>query len=245
MINQGIICSDISKKLNISKSHVSYYVRKAKEKNLIKEVFRDTFKSIEISQAGKNFLDQYDKNRVSVPICRAENIRFKAVIVQMPAIPVDWKKIEMHNWTQYTSQIDSVKVRLNTGNNPTLELLPSPVEGNDPFDLFVTNIYECLNVLIDLHYKIGLKVGRLQLGSRGEWLIYDPVARAFCKHNGQVDYQGIAKVNASKPLNIGELEFYDPRVLKDYLLMPNRLKNIEHNIGRILQLLEQRSTVAN
>jgi hypothetical protein len=244
MINQGIICSDIAKNLNVSKSHVFYYVTKAKEKNLVKEIFRDTFKSIQLTQAGKNFLDQYDKNRVTVPICRAENIRFKAVIEQMPIIPVDWKKIEMHNWTQYTSQIDNVKVRLNTGHIPTLELLPSPVEGADPFELLVTNVYECYNVLTNLYSKIGLKTGRLELGSRGEWLIYDPIARAFCKHNGQVDYQGIAKVNASRPLNIGELEYYDPRALKDYLLMPYRIKNMEDNVQKLLELLEQISILS-
>jgi hypothetical protein len=157
----------------------------------------------------------------------------------MPTVPIDWKKIEMYNWVQYTSQIDSIKVRLNTGNTPTLELLPSPIDGDDPYELFITNVYECLNVLMDLYDKIGLRVGKLQLGSRGEWLVYDPIARAFCKHNGQVNYEGIAKVNASKPLNIGEFEFHDPRALKDYLQMPYRLKNIEVQVARVLELLEQ------
>jgi len=31
------------------------------------------------------------------PICRAENIRFKAEIVKMPSSVVDWRKIEMNN----------------------------------------------------------------------------------------------------------------------------------------------------
>jgi predicted transcriptional regulator len=242
MISQGIICSDIAKKLNISKSLVSYYIKRAKEKNLVKEILRDTFKSIQITQAGKNFLDQYDKNQLSVPICRAENIRFKAVITQMPTVPVDWKRIEMHNWTQYSSQIDGIKVRLNIGATPILELLPSPIEGDNPYDLFTINVYECYNVLLDLYYKIGLKVGNFQLGSRCEWVVYDPIAKAFCKHNGQVTYEGIAKVNASKPLKIGEFEFHDPRALKDYLLMPYRLKNIEDRVGRILELLEQKNS---
>lgn len=240
MIDQGIICSDIAKKLNISKPHVSYYIRKAEKKNLVKEIFRDTFKSIQITQAGKNFLDQYDKNQISVPILRAENIQFRAVITQMPTVLVDWKKIEMHDWTQYSSQIDDVKVRINTGATPILELLPSPVEGDDPYGLFVIYVCECLNVLFDLRDKIGLKVGKLELGSRGEWLVHDPIAKAFCKQNGQVTYEGIAKVNASKPRNIGEFEFHDPRVLKDYLLMPYRLKNIEEQVRKILEQLEQK-----
>lgn len=243
MINQGIICSDIAKKLNISKSHVSYYFSKAKKKNLVKEILRDTFKSIQITQAGKNFLDQYDKNQLSVPICRAENIRFKAVITQMPTIPIDWKKIEVHNWVQYQSEIDSVKIKLNLGKVPTLEFLPSPLDGDDPLDLFIIMVYQCVSVQWDLYNKFGLRTDKLQLGSRGEWLVYDPIARAFCKRIGQVTYEGIAKVNASKPRKLGEFEFQDPRSLKDYLLMPHMLKNIERKVGRILDLQEQKNSV--
>ena len=41
------------------------------------------------------------------------------------------------------------------------------------------------------------------------------------------------------PLNIGEFEFHDPRSLKDYLLIPQRLKNIEVMVERVRDLLEQ------
>ena len=121
-----------------------------------------------------------------------------------------------------------------------MELLPSPVEGDNPYDLFIINVEECYKVLLDLYDKFGLKVSKLQLGSRGEWLVYDPIARAFCKHNGQVNYEGITKVNASKPLNLGEIEFHDPRSLEEYLLMPHRLKSIEDRLGRVLDLLEDK-----
>jgi hypothetical protein len=35
--------------------------------------------------------------------------------------------------------------------------------------------------------------------SRGEWLVYDPVAESFCKNSGcgKVTYEGVGKVNAS------------------------------------------------
>ena len=132
MINQEVICSDIAKKLNMEKSHVSYYVSKAIALTFVEKTMRSSFVEFKLTQAGKNFLDQYNKNNPTIPICRAENIQFKATIVRMPTIPVDWRIIEMRNWTQYTSEIDSVKVRINMGNNPTLELIPSPVEGNDP-----------------------------------------------------------------------------------------------------------------
>jgi hypothetical protein len=38
---------------------------------------------------------------------------------------VDWHKVEMNNWNQYTTEVDSVKVKLNDGARPTIEFLPA------------------------------------------------------------------------------------------------------------------------
>ena len=240
MINDEKIPALIAKDLKMSKSNVSYYIKKAKFNGYLSEITRDAFSVLELTQRGKNFLDQYHKESDSLPICRAENIQFKADILQMPTIPVDWNKIQMHNWTQYTSQIDGIRIKLNTGNSPMLVLLPSPIDGNDPYALFVILVSECMNVMLELYDKIGLKVGRLQLSSRGEWLVYDPIAREFCKTNGQVTYEGIGKVNASRPRSVGEFEFHDPRALTDYLLMPKRIEQIENKVQFLIDLSSQK-----
>jgi hypothetical protein len=192
---------------------------------------------MEVTQAGKNLLDQYTRNNPSTPICRLENVQFKAKVMQMPTIPVDWKRIQMHNWVQYTSIIDSVHVRLNDGAVPTLVLLPSPVEGSDPFQLYTIQVAACYNALLELHGKFGLEVGPLELGSRGEWVAYDPVAKSFCNSVGQVTYPGIGKVNASPPRHAGEFELHDPRALVDYLTMPRRVRNIESTQTILLEQL--------
>ena len=237
LVKQGTIAADIARCLNMKKSHVSYYITKAKKLGYLKQVTRDAFAILELTQAGKNLLDRYtqNQNNTSIPICRLENMQFKAKILQMPTIPVEWKKIEMHNWTQYTSDIDSVHVRLNDGAVPTLVLLPSPVEGDDPFQLYTIVVCACYNVILELHNRLGLRVGSLELGSRPEWLVYDPVAKSFCKNNGhgQITIDGVGKVNASPPRHIGEFEFHDPRALVDYLAMPKRLQNIEAMLTEI------------
>ena len=167
-------------------------------------------------------------------------MQFKAKILQMPTIPIDWKKIEVHNWVQYDTQVDSIRVRINLSDPPTLLLIPSPIDGNNPNDLIITLVYECINALLELHNKTGLKVDKLQPCSRAEWLVYDPIAKAFCKNNGQqVTYDGIGKVNASPPRHIGEFEFHDPRALVDYLAMPKRVQNIEAMLEKGLGLSEE------
>ena len=62
LVDQGTIAADIARSLNLNKSHVSYYVTKAKKQGYLKEVTRDAFAIIELTQAGKNLLDQYTQN---------------------------------------------------------------------------------------------------------------------------------------------------------------------------------------
>ena len=240
MIKEEVIAADIARYLGMSKPHVSYYINKLEKVGLVKQLTRDVITVYELTQAGIDFLDRYTKDNSVPPVCRAENIQFKATILKMPIDPVDWKRIQMHNWVQYTSEIDSVKVRINMGKNPTLELIPSPLNGDDPYDIYTRLVFECMNVIQTLNSRIGIEVGMPKLSSRGEWLVYDPLARAFCKVNGQVTYEGIAKVNASTPRKLGEFEFNDPKALYDYLLMPSRLKKIEKDIETIMRFIPSR-----
>lgn len=229
LIAEGYTQSQIAEYLQIERPHVSYYVKKAIRMGYVKEGIRDACKILELTQPGKNFLDWCEKG---LPICRAENIRFKANVLKMPTIPLDWHKVQMHNWTQYTSEVDSIAVKLNLGDTPTIEFIPSPVEGDNPYILFAKLQYDCDNAAKILEQRLHMQLGRLELSSRGEWLTYDPIARAWSKHNGQITIEGLAKVNASKPRCIGEFEFHDPRSLADFLAMPKR-------IGKIEQLLEK------
>lgn len=239
MISDGYTATEIAKALHASKSLVSYYIQKAKVIGYVTEGARDVFKPIMLTQAGQNFLDQSEHSEHSEPICRAENIIFKAEVLEMSKIPLDWTKIQMHNWVQYNSKVDSVHVKLNMGNKPTVELIPSPVDGHDPNQLFVTLVYDCISVITALRERFGIKLGRLQLSSRPEWVVYDPVAKNFSKYNGQVTINGLGKVNASKPRRIGEFEFSDPRTMADYMAMPRRLCKVEQSVEQILKILNE------
>ncbi len=59
MIEEGFTASQIAKKLNRDKQLISYHISKLKKFGYVKEKTRDVYKSLEITHAGKNFLDQY------------------------------------------------------------------------------------------------------------------------------------------------------------------------------------------
>lgn len=120
MIDEGFTASEIAKKFNLSKQRVSYHICNLKKSGYVNEKERDAFKILTVTQAGKNFVAMY-QHLSTMSICRAENIRFKASIYKIPSLPVDWHKVEMHNWNQYTTEVDCVKVKLNDTDNPTIE----------------------------------------------------------------------------------------------------------------------------
>lgn len=230
------IQAQLAAELKISRSLVSYYVKKAIRIGYIKELFRDKISALELTQEGKNFLDQYvsQGNKPSgtcfenqLPVCRAENIRFKARVQRLPGKPLDWNKVEMNNWKQHNSIIDDIKVHLNNGKIPSIEFIPSPINGSNPWELFGKLYNDCNEVARKLEQLLCMEIGRLEIEPGPEWVVYDPVASIISKQNGQITVEGLGKINASKPLRRGELEYFDPRFAAEYLTMPRRISNIE------------------
>jgi predicted transcriptional regulator len=249
LINGGYTISKISKKINLDKSHMSYYVAKAKRLGYVREIFRDTFKHLELTEAGQNFLAMYQSsaNGLSTPRLRAENIRFKALVYNMPASPPGssvaflsgWDKRQMNHWDQYSIEISGIKVNLNTGKEPTIEFIMPPTDASGPDDkpntIYIRLVQQCDQVAKQLEVRLGIRIGRLELSSNGEWVVYDTVARQITKEIGSVNIKGYAKINASKPGRIGEIEFLNLKDATDYFLMPGRLARVERMVEKLFE----------
>ena len=220
----------------MEKSHVSYYIGKAKRAGFVKEVLRDRIKILELTQVGKNFLDQYKyKNQVQQPIFKhataamlsCRKYLLQSMCVQLPSKPLDWNKVTMNNWKQYNSIVDNIRVHLNDGKSPSIEFIPSPIDGENPWELFGILYNDCNEVARKLEQLLDMEIGRLELEPGAEWVVYDPLAKLISRYNGQITLDGFGKINASKPFRRGEIEFFDPRFAADYISMPKRISNIE------------------
>jgi predicted transcriptional regulator len=76
MINDRCTAMEIAKVLGISKSLLSYHIKKAIASGYVAEVGRDAFKIYELTQPGKNFLAMYQQQQqTSISICRAEKLK--------------------------------------------------------------------------------------------------------------------------------------------------------------------------
>lgn len=246
--------AQLAAELKISKPLVSYYIRKALKTGYIKELARDKIRILGITQEGKIFLDQYEDeykykykdeykskqlsstySKEQLSVCRAENIRFKARVHILPSKPLDWNKVEMKNWSQYNSTVDNIKVHLNNGKIPSIEFIPSPISGSNPWELFGILYNDCNEVARKLEQLLGMEIGRLEIEHGAEWVIYDPVASIISNQIGQITVNQLGKINASKPKRRGELEYFDPRFAAEYLTMPRRISNIERLLEDFLK----------
>ena len=101
----------------------------------------------------------------------------------MPSLEtLDWNRVQMNSWAQYGSKVDNVRVRLNDGKSPTIEFMPSPVDGDDPYKLYGMVLYDCIKAAERLEEAVDIEIGRLEQSSRPEYVVYDPVAKAISKH---------------------------------------------------------------
>ena len=89
----------------------------------------------------------------------------------------------------------------------TIEFIPGPIDGDNPDSLRLRLLQDCTHVARNLEDRLDIKIGRLELSSRGEWVLYDPVARAFSKYTGQVNVKGIGKVKLLGPDILVNLNF--------------------------------------
>ncbi|MGE5661295.1 MAG: hypothetical protein ACM3X1_03510, partial [Ignavibacteriales bacterium] len=113
------------------------------------------------------------------------------------------------------------------GKIPSIEFIPSPINGSNPWELYGILYNDCNEVARKLEQILCMEIGRLEIEHGPEWVVYDPVASIISKQNGQITVDQLGKINASKPLRRGELEYFDPRFAVEYLSMPKRISNIE------------------
>ena len=103
------------------------------------------------------------------------------------------------------------------GKAPTIEFLPSPIDGDSPWQLYGLLLNECNEAARKLEQTLDIEICRLDIETGAEWVVYDPVAKLICENNGQITVDGLAKINASKPSRRGEIDYFDPRFAAEYI----------------------------
>jgi hypothetical protein len=234
MLEAGYYPAYIADTLGKSRGHIQYYLNHLEnacyievKPHLYVTKSRGVIKLYQVTQAGSNFLADIERGAVGRRL-RLHNVYWKFPLVDDPRIPIDWRRVEMTNWTQFVGTELGFRVRKNPH---SVEILSGVADGSNPFELLLKSFMEANRVARHLEDKFRMRLGIPSLSRKPHFGIYDPVADVYSKFF-QLD-TSLAKIDRSEGL--GEIDWLSPYASEDYLKMPKRISRIEENQRSLLE----------
>ena len=234
LLDAGNYPSKIARILGMSRQHVYYYVKKLRKLGYIEREVKDHVTFYYLTQKGKNYLDKVERGVFDV-VVRLHNVVVKYPIVEEPKIPIEWRKVELQNWSQLIGRELGLTVRKNTD---SIEIFCDSIEGYDPHELLLYAFDEANRLAEVLEQKFQMKLGRPRLSRKPHFAIKDPLAKHLGKFMEFSDDFG--KMDESE--GIGEFDLYDPRFVKNYLItfnvLPSLVRRQERELSEIKEILQ-------
>jgi len=227
LIGKGEVASSVADVLNCEKSTVSYHVKRFVKCDLLRLVVCDRIKVYELTPLGSKVPAGSEREFEEMVVL--EDYPFKFSIVEPERFPIDWKKMgEPRNWVKKGVKIGRITVEkhgdksvvIHTGRIKGFDVNALLVEAG----LVVSQVkgvleYDFGLILSDSGFPVGKPVVRF----------YDEVAKELNKY-GAVSVEGVGSVDHSPPERVPHSEYRGVENVRDYILMPRRLANIESRI---------------
>jgi len=211
--------------IGLSRQHTWYYVRKLEECGLIRREKRSNVVFYELTVESKNLLASCEGAVFPARLYRFDKCQVAYEIIVAGLVPENFKRVEMTNWTALLGTELGVKVRKTTR---SWIVHVEVIRGRNPIE--VTNLAMNLasRVRDALVSKYGCVLGEGRVVA-GEMAVEDPVASLF----GRYFTVRTDKRKIDHSWSVGELEHLQRDAVIEYLQMPERVKNVEFQIGAL------------
>lgn len=217
-----------------SRQHVGYYFSKLEKARLIRRQVRSSATFYSLTDRGKDFLGRCEGVVFGSGVYRLDKGQVRYGIVAEGCLPVDFKRVEMVNWTALLGLEQGVKVR-HTSRSWIVHV--ETLYGKHPGELFVLAKNLADRVARSLMVKYGCRLSEGEICRGYELKVDDPVAkllaRYFCVSTPE------RKIDHSPGVSQGELEHLSRDAAIEYLLMPERVKKLEGQVEGLHVDLEQ------
>ena len=230
-IDMGDYPTKAGRIIGLSRQHTWYYIRKLEKCNLIRREKRSNVVFYELTPESKNLLGLCEGRLFPARLYRFDKCQVAFEIVADGRGPVDFRRVEMVNWTALLGTELGVKVR-KTSRSWIVHV--EVIRGRNPVE--VTNLAVNLanRVRMALMSKYGCVLGEAKIVA-GEMAHEDPIATIF----GRYFTVRTDKRKIDHSWNVGELEHTQRDAVIEYLQMPERVKNMEHKLDRLTGVLER------
>jgi len=239
MLDDGYYPARIAGLLGKTRSHIHYYIKKLEKAAFIEK--QESLKTIKkglyvrksrgaltlyhITQAGTNFIAGIERGALG-RVVRLHNCYFKYPILRGAVKLIDWRKVELNNWTQLIGLELGLKVRKNP---KSVEVIAPVVEGRNPYRLLLEAKEQADVLAGHLEQKFGMVLGRGKLSRKTHFGIYDPVANELTKY---MEFSG-ARGKMDQSETYGELDLFSPEAAEEYLVMPAKISHLESDISDV------------
>lgn len=219
---------EITKKLQISKQRVNYWLKKFTKEQWIESPFHGHY---EITDSGKTILDAYEQ-QFNKNLIRLENMRYKFPIIEgekkfTKIVQSIWKKNSgMKNVKTYYTKIHHYSVSVFLGNNPVLIINCIKRIGSDVYEMMYVarKEVEILAGIIERDYCI--KLGRMEAIMQPEWAIPSEFAKVLLnKTNSSQISTPKGVINKSKGRGY-DIETRDIRLANKLFNLPDMIDDI-------------------
>ena len=217
-----------------SRQHVTYYLNKLEKCGLVKRQVRSRAVFYQLTGRGKTFLGSCEDVVFGSGVYRLDRCQVRFGIVGEGCLPVDFRRVEMVNWTALLGLEMGVHVRHTTR---SWIVHVETLYGKHPGELFVLAKNLADRVAKSLMMKYGCRLSEGELCRGYELKVDDPVARLlsryFCVSTPE------RKIDHSPGVSQGELEHFSRDAAVEYLLMPERVKKPEGQVQALHVDLEE------
>jgi len=230
LLDAGNYPAKIGRMLGLSRQHIYYHIKKLVKQGYVQKEVRDKATFYSLTERGKNFLVEMEKGFVLRRTVRLHNVVFKFPILVQARLSIDWRRVELQNWSQLVGRELGLTVRKNPD---SVEVFCDVVEGTDSYELLLRAFDEANRLAQHLEEKFQMKLGRPALSRKPHFHVSDPVAEHVGKFMEFSD--DIGRVDESE--TYGELDLYDPKFVKNYLItftsMPGLMRRQERELTEI------------
>jgi predicted transcriptional regulator len=231
-IEAGDYAARIALVLETNRQHVQYFIGKLEEAGLIYLEKRSSFAVYQLTLKGKAFLKSCEGRVFPGELHRLDKGQVAFRVVREGVYPGrDFRRVEMVNWTALLGLELGVKVR-HTSKSWIVHV--PVIRGRSPAEVYGLEMNLANRVAVALCGKYGCVLAEgVPVG--GEMAVEDPVAKMFGKYFAV----RTSKRKIDHSWSEGELENFGKDAVIDYLRMPEKVKNIDKKLDRLIQRLAE------
>jgi len=225
-------CKDMCNVVKTDKQLLNYYLKKLETEDFVRKIFHGSY---QITESGKNFLEQLEKKH-SKQMIRLENMRYKYPIYSdihelLESLP--WKKSSIKHVDIFYVKFNEYSIRMFVAKNTSIEITCKHWHGSDIYQIMWQARDDIEKIMYEFCDKFNVKLGKCEPSMRPDFAIPSKISESILKSCGLSQLQSDSAVlNKSKDRGY-DYETHDIESAQLVLELPYMIQQMSKEIQEI------------